>query len=435
MSTSSLPTKTDVLIVGAGPIGTTVAITLLRNGAKDITIVDGSPEPSKIGSRAVVVHSRTLEVLKPMGITDTLLDRGIVSRAFTINTPTSTLIPGNFGSLESRPDVAFPHALLISQCETEGYLNKKLEELGKKAFRPLKLVGLVEASDGSGLEALFESGEKIQAKYVIGADGSHSNVRTLAQIGFHQPDHPEVDDISNKIDPNTPPLIVCDVYLANPLPPSLSRTDIAIFFGIDGAVIIIPLPCDPNDSTKRPIYRIIAMVPQTRGEAPKNADAAFIQSCVDRNTRFGPDKSAEHAIVESVVWTSRFRTRHGVADRFYKPFGKGGVFLMGDAAHIHSPAGGQGMNLGIREAVAVGEMLAPFVTEGKPKDEKLFEEQAVKRRKIAIDVINMTNGIVAAGSLQGSFVRALRDWVMWFAGRISYFRSFAGFRLSGYYTG
>lgn len=62
MSTSSLPTKTDVLIVGAGPIGTTVAITLLRNGAKDITIVDGSPEPSKIGSRAVVVHSRTLEV-------------------------------------------------------------------------------------------------------------------------------------------------------------------------------------------------------------------------------------------------------------------------------------------------------------------------------------------------------------------------------------
>jgi 2-polyprenyl-6-methoxyphenol hydroxylase-like FAD-dependent oxidoreductase len=173
---ASGPTDTDVLIVGAGPTGLTLAATLCAQGIR-CTLIDAQAEGANT-SRAAVVHARTLEVLEPLGVSQALVARGLQARRFTIRDRDRVLVPIAFDRLPS----AYPYTLMVSQAVTESVLLQRLRELGGQVLRPRQLVGLTQ--DPSGATATLDDGRSLRARYVVGADGMHSTVRERAGIAF-----------------------------------------------------------------------------------------------------------------------------------------------------------------------------------------------------------------------------------------------------------
>jgi len=167
---------TDVLIVGAGPTGLTLATALVARGVR--TIVIDRQAAGANTSRAAVVHARTLEVLEPLGVSPTLVARGIQAHRFTIRDRDRVLVPIGFEDLPT----AYPYTLMISQAVTEGVLLERLAALGGQVQRPHTLVGLTQ--DRARATALLDDGSRVSARFLVGADGMHSAVRELAGVPF-----------------------------------------------------------------------------------------------------------------------------------------------------------------------------------------------------------------------------------------------------------
>ncbi len=268
------PATTDVLIVGAGPTGLTLAISLVARG-RQVAIVDRLAEGQNT-SRASVVYSRTLEVLDPYGVARRLVSRGIRAPRFTIRDRDRVLMRVRFDRLPT----AFPFTLLVSQAVTEELLLRRPSELGGRVLRPLELAGVVQ--DDREVVGGFAGGERVRARYPLGADGMHSTVREQAGIEF--PTGGSGDSYS-----------LADVHLSGGVP----RDEVAVYFSPAGQLVSVPLP----DGT----HKLVASV----ADAPHEPDVAFLQDKLD--TR-GP--RAERAVVRDVVWGSRFRIHHAVADRY-----------------------------------------------------------------------------------------------------------------------
>ncbi|NUP28267.1 MAG: NAD(P)-binding protein, partial [Nocardia sp.] len=283
---------TDVLIVGAGPVGLTAAVVLTQLG-HDVVIVDGQATGANT-SRAAVVHPHTLELLEPYGVTASLVARGLHTPDFTIRDRDQVLIAVPFDELPT----AYPYALMISQADTEKFLLERLTELGVPVRRPVEVTTVVQ--DADLVTATLADGEQIRARYLIGADGMHSTVREQAGIGFAGGSYAESFSLA-------------DVRVSGGVP----KDEVILYFSPAGLVVVAPLPDG--------MYRIVATV----DEAPHEPDIAFIQRLLDER---GPQ--AQPAVVEEVVWGSRSRVHHRVADRFRD----GRSLLAGDAAHVHSPA-------------------------------------------------------------------------------------------------
>lgn len=335
-------TATDVLIVGAGPVGLTAAIVLIQHG-HDVTVVDRQAEGANT-SRAAVIHPHTLELLEPYGVVGDLVARGVHTPTFTIRDRDDLLIAVPFSQLPTR----YPYTLMISQSDTEAFLLGRLEQLGGKVIRPASVIGIQQSADRA--IATFADGQQIRARYLIGADGMHSTVRDQAGIAFTGGTYGES-------------FALADVRLSGGVP----ADEVILYFSPAGLVVVAPLPDG--------MYRIVATV----NEAPQHPDIAFVQSLLDER---GPE--ARPAVVEEIVWGSRFRVHHRVADAFRADR----ILLAGDAAHVHSPAGGQGMNLGIEDAVVLGERLSQVLDAGG--DEALLDDYAATRRQTARGVVSMT---------------------------------------------
>jgi 2-polyprenyl-6-methoxyphenol hydroxylase-like FAD-dependent oxidoreductase len=372
---------TDVLVVGAGPVGLTAAVVLTRLG-HDVVIVDAQAEGANT-SRAAVVHSRTLELLEPYGVAEALAGRGVHTPRFTIRDRDRLLVPVPFDGLPTR----FPYTLMISQADTEAYLLARLEELGGKVLRPARVTAI--AQDAAGVTATLGDGRTLRASYLVGADGMHSVVREQAGIGFGGATYAES-------------FALADVRLSGGVPDE----EVILYFSPDGLVVVAPLPGG--------LYRIVATV----DEAPKEPDAAFLQRLLD--TR-GP--KAVPAVVEDVVWGSRFRVHHRIADTYRDRR----VLLAGDAAHVHSPAGGQGMNLGIEDAVTLGETLSKVLGGGSPD---LLDAYAAARRPVAEKVVGLAGRLTALATMSAGR-RPLRNLVLGLAGRIPAVRRRLAWQLSG----
>ncbi|WP_320068374.1 FAD-dependent monooxygenase [Micromonospora sp. RTGN7] len=336
-----LPGATDVLVVGAGPVGLATAVTLARRGV-GVTLVDGA-QRSPLTSRAAVVHAYTLEVLDRIDAAAPLVARGVRAARFTVRDRDRMLLSARFDALPTR----FPYALMVPQSVTETVLADRLAALGGEARRPYRLTGLTR--EDAGATATFADGATVRARYVVGADGMHSDVRRLVGIGFSGPDD------------GAESFTLADVRVDGSLP----RDEVVLFFAREGLLVWAPLP----DGS----VRIVAAV----ADAPEHPDAAYLQRLLD--TR-GP--AGDPGRVTEVLWGSRFRVHHRVAERFRD----GPVLLAGDAAHVHSPAGGQGMNLGLRDAVALGEALAD-VLDGGP--DRLLDRYAEQRRPVAEEVVGL----------------------------------------------
>lgn len=347
---------TDVLVIGAGPTGLTLAAALAARGVRSL-VIDRQAEGANT-SRAAVVHARTLEVLEPLGVTPELVALGVPALRFTIRDRDRVLVPIAFGALPT----PYPYTLMISQAQTEAVLLRRLQALGGQVQRPRTLVAL--AQDAEGVEATLDDGRQIGARFVVGADGMHSSVRQLAGIGFSGGSYGES-------------FLLADVHLTGGVP----HDEVILYFSPAGMVVVAPLPGGR--------HRIVA----TMDEAPETPSIADVQALLDAR---GPQRTP--ARVQQVIWGSRFRVHHRLADRYRA----GRIVLAGDAAHVHSPAGGQGMNVGILDAMALAEAL-PRALEGELG---ALDRYGDARRPVAQQVVAFADRLTRLATAP----RALRPW-------------------------
>jgi len=372
---------TDVLVVGAGPSGLTLAASLIKRGVAT-TVVDRQAAGANT-SRAAVVNARSLEVLEGLDVARRLVKEGIEAPRFSIRDGARTLIPIDFGSLPTE----YPYSLMVPQSTTERVLLDRLVELGGSVVRPKVLTTIDQ--DAEGVTATFDDGGVIRARYVVGADGLHSTVREQAGIGFEGGAYEES-------------FILADVRLSGDVP----ADEVILYWATAGLTVVAPLPGD--------IYRIVAPV----ADAPETPSAAYVQDILD--TR-GAGKG--HITVTEVIWGSRFRIHHRVADSFRA----GRLLLAGDAAHVHSPAGGQGMNLGLQDAVALSDALAAVLAGGP---DTLLDEYSAARRPIARSVVSITDRMTRLATLP-RILRPLRNIAFSIVGRIPAANRALAWRLSG----
>lgn len=371
---------TDVLIVGAGPTGLTLATALATRGVRAL-LVDSQAAGANT-SRAAVVHARTLEVLEPLGVAHTLVSRGIPAQRFTIRDRDRLLVPIGFENLPT----AYPYTLMISQATTEGVLLERLLSLGGQVRRPRTLVGLTQ--DAEKATALLDDGSRVSARFVVGADGMHSAVRQHAGIPFTGGSYAES-------------FVLADVRLSGALP----SDEVILYFSPAGMVVVAPLPGG--------IHRIVATV----AGAPEQPDAAFVQALLD--TR-GPQR--EPAFVHEVLWGSRFRVHHRIADSYRA----GRVVLAGDAAHVHSPAGGLGMNAGILDATTLADALVVALS----GDTGALDAYGAQRRPVAAQIVALADRLTRMATVRPG-LRRLRNLLLSTLSRLPVVRRQLAWRLSG----
>jgi 2-polyprenyl-6-methoxyphenol hydroxylase-like FAD-dependent oxidoreductase len=217
----ALPTTTDVLIVGAGPTGLTLACALAQNGVAAV-VVDRQAEGNNT-SRAAAVHARTLEVLDDLGVTSRLHGEGHVVPTFVIRDRDRVVARIPFSRLPTR----FPYVLMVPQYITEAVLAERLEALGGRVVRPCAVADLAQTATGVSATLTTDGGapHTLQARYVVGADGMHSTVRERAGIGFSG-------------DAYEQSFILADVRMTW----ALSAQEVMGFFSPAGLVIVAPLP-------------------------------------------------------------------------------------------------------------------------------------------------------------------------------------------------
>jgi 2-polyprenyl-6-methoxyphenol hydroxylase-like FAD-dependent oxidoreductase len=372
---------TDVLVIGAGPSGLTLGASLVKRGIAT-TIVDRQAAGANT-SRAAVVTPRTLEVLDAVDVAKRLVDLGIKAPVFSIRDGAHTLVPVDYSGLPTE----YPYSLMVSQATTEKVLLDRLIELGGSVVRPKVLTSI--RQDADGVTATFDDGDVIRARYAVGADGLHSTVREQAGIGFTGGDYEEA-------------FTLADVRLRGGAP----ADEVILFWAKAGLTVVAPLPGD--------VFRIVAPV----ADAPESPSAAFIQQILDERG-FGKGRT----VVSEVIWGSRFRIQHRVADTYRA----GRLLLSGDAAHVHSPAGGQGMNLGIQDGVALADALAAVLS-GAP--DSVLDDYSANRRPIAKRVVEMTDTLTRLATLPQA-LRPIRNAVFGVAGRIPRLQRALAWRLSG----
>jgi 2-polyprenyl-6-methoxyphenol hydroxylase-like FAD-dependent oxidoreductase len=360
-----LPDQTDVLIVGAAPTGLALACALAARGI-DFAIVDQAAEGSNT-SRAAVIHARTLEVLDQIGVSRELVDRGVVVPRFAIKDRDRTLLTIPFDTLPT----AYPYTLMLPQDLTEQVLADRLAKLGRRVYRRHTVTTLVDrgAEVNVRLTGPDTQDTTIRVRYAIGCDGMHSVVREQSGIGFTGDRYPES-------------FALADVEMDWPL----SREEVHLFFSPRGLVVVAPLP--------RNRYRLVA----TMDTAPEHPGIDDVQGLLDAR---GPTLPA--ATVRAVIWGSRFRVHHRLADSYRR----GRLLLAGDAAHVHSPAGGQGMNTGIQDAMALAPILADAIGNSARTDD--LDAYQAARRPVAVQVITMTDRLTRAANARNPLLRTVRN--------------------------
>jgi 2-polyprenyl-6-methoxyphenol hydroxylase-like FAD-dependent oxidoreductase len=372
---------TDVLVVGAGPTGLALGASLIAHGVRAV-LVDTLAEGQNT-TRAAAVNARTLEVLEDLDVTRRMVKAGLIAPRFTMREGRRTLVSVDFSELPTK----HPYTLMLSQAGTERLLLERLRELGGDVIRP-KTLGRV-AQQADGVTATFDDGETIRASYVVGADGMHSTVREQAGIGFTGGEFAEA-------------FALADVRLAGEAP----RDEVILFYAKEGLNVLAPLPGN--------IFRIVAPA----ANVPKVPSAEFVQALLDTRA-FGPGQ----LVVTDLLWGTRFHIHHRVADSYRA----GRFLLVGDAAHVHSPAGGQGMNLGITDAISLADALAE-VLHGGP--DTALDAYASAQRRRAEQVLKLTGRLTRIATLPRP-LRPIRNSGMRLAARVPTVRRQLAVQLSG----
>lgn len=359
----------DVLIVGAGPTGLSLAITLRRYGIP-VRIIDRAMQPSSV-SKALAIWSASLEAIQGMDVIDDFLREGARLNALCIGDGGRQLARLEVGEGIDSP---FPFPLLIPQSETERLLNARLSALGVTVERGVELTGLSQDNDGvtASLSHADQRTETARARYLVGCDGARSAVRGALAIPFEGSTEPQT-------------FLLGDVRIDGG---GLDHKNIYLWWSRSGTVALFPF--------EKETWRIFAMREDaSAGDAPPTLDE--LQSHADRH---GPPGMR----LRDPSWLSAFRINERVAARYRV----GRCFLAGDAAHVHSPAGGQGMNTGIQDAVNLGWKLAHALG-GIGDRNLLLDSYEPERRAIARDVVKAAEQKLHLAFSSGAATRILKD--------------------------
>jgi 2-polyprenyl-6-methoxyphenol hydroxylase-like FAD-dependent oxidoreductase len=366
--------QTDVAIVGAGPTGLALAAELHRLGVSAVTLDRLAAGDNT--SRAVVIHARTLEVLEPLGVTPQLIAQGLAIETFRVRERSRVLATIHFSGLDTK----YPFTVLCPQQTTEAILLSRLQALGGRVDRPCEVVAITDAADGVIVKySRKDHVETLHAKWLVGCDGMHSVVREQALIPFEGSAYEES-------------FVLGDVQMDWPI----ARDEVSLFFSDAGLTLVAPLPENH--------FRIVA----TLQDAPPTPSIADFQKILDER---GPENATIR--IRSLTWSSRFHVHHRLA----KTFRKGHILLAGDAAHVHSPAGGQGMNTGIQDAISLADTLHQVLQQ---KDEAPLDAWQTKRREIAQSVVRLTDRMTRLGTAHSPAVKRLRNAVFDIIGHIEF---------------
>jgi len=348
-----------VLVVGAGPVGLTAACQLARLGVR-VRVVEALERPTT-ESRAVGVHPRSLEMLAALGVLPQLEARGRCM-------PGLAVLDGRTGATRLRIDathVPSRHAYVLDvpQPDTEAVLADRAAELGVVVERGVRLTGLAQDADGVSVTLRSSAGdETTRVGWVVGADGGHSTTRALAgtklEGGFHG-QH----------------FAMADVDVDTTFPPDAIR----MFQHPDGMAMLFPMAGERA--------RVMFFV------EPPAADAG--DPTLEQIQALADDRMAGRVKVRNPRWLTYFEVHHAQVPRYRL----GRVLLVGDAAHIHSPAGAQGMNTGIQDAANLAWKLA-LVAQGQAGSE-LLDTYDDERHPIGAAVVRTTTMMTNVGTATG----------------------------------
>jgi 2-polyprenyl-6-methoxyphenol hydroxylase-like FAD-dependent oxidoreductase len=351
--------STDVLICGAGAAGLTLAIDLARRGIA-FRLIEKNPEPFA-GSRGKGIQPRSQEIFEDLGILDRLVATGGFYPPPRKYRADGTWIDSPFEQVEPTPSEPYHHALLVPQFLTERVMRERLAELGGEVAFGTELIGFEQ--DTNGVEAWLSTPagkEAVRARFLVGADGGRSFVRQVLEIGFP----------GKTLDVRA---VVADVVLTG-----LGRNAWHQFSEGDMGAFLSLCPLAGTD-----LFQVQAPIPL---EGAVDLSATGLTEMVVART--GRDDIRIH----SVAWASAYNMNARLADRYQV----GRVLLVGDAAHIHPPTGGQGLNTSVQDAYNLGWKLAA-VSRGGPAallDAYLLDTYEEERRPIAIDVLGLSTQLL-----------------------------------------
>ncbi|WP_157252743.1 FAD-dependent monooxygenase [Nonomuraea typhae] len=351
----------DVLVIGAGPTGLVLAADLRRHGAS-VRLIDARADRLDL-SKAPGVQARTLELLDRRGLARELISRGAPtdSARLHVSKRRTTRFPLEIGARDTR----FPYLLMVSQTETEDILEQALDI---PVERQTRLISFTQ--DADGVTALLRRAdgteEEVRARYLVGSDGVRSTVREQLGIAFEGETYPRS-------------FLLGDVHIDG-----LDHDSLHIYPSRQGFALLIPL--------QRPApWRLIAVEPGVpRENAPEPTEADLHDALLGL--------SGGTLSLRDPVWISRFPVHCRMAARFRD----GRVFLAGDAAHVHSPAGAQGMNTGMQDAWNLGWKLALVATGRAPAE--LLDSYEAERMPVAAYVLKFTDRIFS--------IQASRHWLI-----------------------
>ncbi|MEU2930177.1 FAD-dependent monooxygenase [Streptomyces sp. NPDC007251] len=342
----------DVLIVGAGPTGLVLGVDLARRGVEAL-VVERSAGLFP-GSRGKGLQPRTLEVFDDLGVIEAIRAAGgpYPPRTIWVDGEPAGEQP-MFDRIDTDEGTPYAEPLMVPQWRTQEILYARLLELGGKVAFGREATGLEQ--DAEGVTVRFADGTTARAAYVVAADGGRSAVRQAVGVGM----------AGQTVDPA--PFLVADVRLRD-----LDRDHWHTFPGADGTGVAL-CPLAGTDD-----FQLQARLPE--GTEP-DLTLDGVRKLVAAYTHLAPED------VTDLRWSSDFRPRAALADRFRA----GRVLLAGDAAHVHSPAGGQGLNTSVQDAYNLGWKLGAVLRGGAP--ETLLDTYEEERRANAAEMLELSTGV------------------------------------------
>jgi 2-polyprenyl-6-methoxyphenol hydroxylase-like FAD-dependent oxidoreductase len=361
-----------VLVVGAGPVGLTMAADLARYRVP-VRIIDKAPARTD-KSKALVIWSRSLELMARMGCADRFVAAGMKVTA-------ANIVAGGERIARIGLDMAgtpYPYALMIPQSETERLMEEELNSRGVYVERQLELVGFASGDDGVTAILRHADGreESIETPWLIGSDGAHSAVRHGLGMAFEG---------------NTIPTdwALADVHLSGE---GVPVGELGIYWHTEGILALFPIT--PGR------WRVIADVGITQlGAHRSDPTLEEIQALLDQRGPGGIQATEP-------IWLSCFT----INERKVADYSTGRVFLTGDAAHIHSPAGGQGMNTGMQDAFNLAWKLA-LVSRGLASPDPLIASYSVERSEVGRQVLAAAGNLTKVAMLRGRVRQSLRNHI------------------------
>ena len=361
-----------VLVVGAGPVGLTMAAELARYGVPT-RIIEKSPQRTD-KSKALVLWSRTLELLDRAGCGQAFVDAGFKVTGANIYANGRQIAHVLLDEVQT----PHPYALMLPQSETERLLDEHLNACGVKVQRQVELVRFVAGVDKVAVTLRHADGheEPTEVSWLIGCDGAHSTVRHGLGMQF------EGNTLASD-------WILADVHLTGL---GSNAEEVNTYWHSSGVLVLFPI--------SKGRYRMIADIGDAHDKQLRpDPTLAEVQAIID-------ERGPEGIQISAPIWLAAFR----INERKVTDYRAGRVFLVGDAAHVHSPAGGQGMNTGMQDAVNLSWKLA-MVHRGMMAEEPLLGSYSAERSAVGKQVLADAGHLTILATIRSGVLQSVRNHV------------------------